>query len=276
MIAWLFRLLSHLPLPVLHNLGSVGGWLTWWFSPRYRRHFRQNIALAGLESARPAAIGEAGKAALELPAIWLRPADQVASYVVRVSGWDLVEAANVRGKGVLLLTPHMGCFEIAAAYYATRYPITVLYRRPKADWLVPLIEQGRGSRYTLAPADLTGVRRLLKALRSGESAGMLPDQVPGNGEGLWAPFFGRPAYTMTLAARLAQTGATVLIAFAERLDYGAGYHLQFFEPGEPLAGDLATASAALNREMEQVIRRCPTQYFWGYNRYKVPAGVAAP
>jgi KDO2-lipid IV(A) lauroyltransferase len=116
-----------------------------------------------------------------------------------------------------------------------------------------------------------GVRRLLKALKSGEAVGMLPDQAPGVGEGEWAPFFGRPAYTMTLAARLAQTGATVIMAYGERLHYGAGYHLRLFAPAGPVA-----TPADVNREIERLVRLCPGQYLWGYNRYKgqPPEGAA--
>ena len=154
--------------------------------------------------------------------------------------------------------------------------MTVLYRRPKQDWLAPLIETGRGANLTLAPADMSGVRLLLKALKSGEAAGMLPDQVPGKGEGVWVPFFGRPAFTMTLAARLADTGATVLLAFAERLHYGAGFHLKFLPLSAPLEGDLAQRTAQINREIEGLIRSCPQQYLWGYNRYKEPRGAGAP
>lgn len=275
-MTFLFRLLARLPLPVLHNLGAVLGWLAWLLSPTYRRHLRENIALAGLGDAATAAIAEAGKGILELPKVWLRPHDEVVGRVVKVSGWELVEAAWREGRGILFLTPHLGCFEITAQYYAGFRPMTVLYRRPKQAWLAPLIEEGRGANLRLAPADLSGVRRLIKALRTGEAAGMLPDQAPGAGEGVWAPFFGRPAYTMTLAARLAETGATVLFAYAERLHYGAGYHLRLFPLAQPLAGDLAARAAQINAELEALIRRCPEQYLWGYNRYKKPVGAPDP
>jgi len=278
----LFRFVSRLPLPLVHNLGALAGWLAWLLSPTYRRNFSVHIAQAGMMEAKTAAIAEAGKALLELPKIWLRPQDEVVARVVRVSGWELVEAAWSAGRGILFLTPHLGCFEITAQYYAARAgqaargPMTVLYRRPKQDWLAPLIEEGRGANLKLAPADLSGVKRLLKALKGGEAVGMLPDQVPGKGEGVWLPFFGRPAYTMTLAARLAETGATVLLAYAERLHYGAGYHLRLFPLSAPLAGDLGERAAQLNRELEALVRQCPEQYLWGYNRYKVPAGAAGP
>jgi len=274
--AIVFKALARLPLPLLHNLGALAGWLAWLLSATYRRNFSVHIAQAGMADAKAAAIAEAGKALLELPKIWLRPQDEVVARVVRVSGWELVEAAWAAGRGILFLTPHLGCFEITAQYYAARRPMTVLYRRPKQDWLVPLIEEGRGANLKLAPADLSGVKRLLKALKAGEAVGMLPDQVPGNGEGVWLPFFGRPAYTMTLAARLAETGATVLLAYAERLHYGAGYHLKLFPLSAPLEGDLGQRATQLNRELEALVGQCPGQYLWGYNRYKVPAGAAGP
>ncbi len=272
----LFRFLSLLPLPVLHNLGAFFGWLAWLASPTYRRHLRANIALAGVGEAATASIGEAGKSILELPKIWLRPQDEVVARVAKISGWELVEAAWSAGRGILFLTPHLGCFEITAQYYASFRPMTVLYRRPKQAWLVPLVEAGRGANLRLAPADLSGVRRLIKALRHGEAVGMLPDQAPGAGEGIWAPFFGKPAYTMTLAARLAETGATVLFAYGERLHYGAGYHLKLFALSQPLTGDLPARAAQINAELEILIRHCPEQYLWGYNRYKTPSGASQP
>lgn len=272
----LFRLCTYLPLPLLHNLGALLGWLTWVLSPTYRRNLAQNLALAGLSSFKRAAIAEAGKGFLELPKIWLRPQDEVVSRIVQVSGWELVETATSTSKGILFLTPHLGCFEITAQYVAAQKPITVMFRQPKQAWLESLMRQGRGSNFNLAAADMSGVRRLLKALKQGQAVGMLPDQVPGVGEGVWAPFFGRPAYTMTLAARLAETGATVIFTYAERLPYGAGYHLYFLPLSQPLTGDLATRAAQINAEIERLIRQCPAQYLWGYNRYKVPAGTQAP
>ncbi|MDA8255980.1 MAG: lysophospholipid acyltransferase family protein [Betaproteobacteria bacterium] len=276
LLPMVFKALARLPLPLLHNLGALAGWLAWLLSASYRRNFSVQIEQAGMSQAKTAAIAEAGKALLELPKIWLRAQDEVVGRVVRVSGWELVEDAWREGRGILFLTPHLGCFEISAQYYASQRPMTVLYRRPKQDWLAPLIEGGRGANLTLAPADLSGVRRLLKALKRGEAVGILPDQVPGNGEGIWLPFFGRPAYTMTLAARLAETGATVLLAYAERLPYGAGFHLKLYPLAAPLAGDLVQRATQLNRELETLIRHCPDQYLWGYNRYKVPAGVEPP
>ncbi len=269
----LFRILSHLPLAWLHRAGTLLGWLTWWLSPTYRRHLQQNLqrALGAGQAAqiRPRAIGEAGKSMLELPIIWLRPLSETASRVVRLSGWEIFLAAQQRQQGILFMTPHLGCFEITAQYVSTHAPVTVLYRPPKQAWLQKLIEIGRvRDQMHIAPADLSGVRTLLKALKRGEAVGMLPDQAPKTGQGVWLDFFGKPAYTMTLAARLTQSGATPILIWAERLPAGAGYHLHLQAPAEAITGTLEQRAQQINREIENLIRQCPEQYLWGYNRYK--------
>ena len=280
-MSFLFRLLSHFPLHVLHNLGALSGWLTYLLSPTYRRHLRENTAQAGVwaVAARKAAIAETGKGLMELPFLWLRSQDEVIHQVVRVSGWEHIETAWQTGRGILFLTPHLGCFEITAQYYASFKPVTVLYRPPKQAWLQPFIESGRGAHIKLASADLGGVRKLMKALKKGEAIGILPDQVPGQGEGIWAPFFGKSAYTMTLAARLAEGGSsapTVMLIHAERLPYGAGYHLHLLPLGEPLAATLEARVTQFNAALERMIATNPGQYLWGYNRYKAPAGTQPP
>jgi KDO2-lipid IV(A) lauroyltransferase len=156
-------------------------------------------------------------------------------------------------------------------------PITVMYRSPKIRALEAVMRVGRsrGPAMTSVPADMAGVRAMLKALRRGEAIGVLPDQVPGVGEGEWVSFFGRPAYTMTLLARISEkTGAPVLLCFGERLPKGRGYRFS----AEPLPAAQRSESPlrVLNRAIEQMIRRRPEQYLWGYNRYKVPAGVQPP
>jgi Kdo2-lipid IVA lauroyltransferase/acyltransferase len=273
---FLFRALNCLPLPLLHNLGALMGWLNWLLSPTYRRLLRENLAQAELSEYRNEAIAAAGQTLFELPKIWLRPQEEVMERVAKVSGQKYVDAAWAAGKGILYLTPHLGCFEITAQYLASHRPITVLYRAPKQAWLQELYKAGRAANLKIAAADMSGVRALIKALRSGEAIGMLPDQVPGNGEGVWAPFFGRPAYSMTLAARMADTGASVLLTYAERLPYGAGYHVHFLPLSAPLAGSTEEKVTQLNAEIERVIRECPGQYLWGYNRYKRPAGAPKP
>lgn len=277
----LFRIFSLFPLAWLHRIGAIVGWVTWLGSPTYRRHMRENMQLglgaAGAARARNGAIAHAGRAALELPKIWLRPLEEAASRVIRVTGWELAEAAMQAGKGIVYLTPHLGCFEVTAQYLSTFAPITVLYRPPKQAWLQRMIEIGRARKdLHIAAADLAGVRALLKALRRGEAVGLLPDQAPRMGEGLWTDFFGKPAYTMTLAARLTESGAAVIMVWAERLPGGAGYHFRLQAPTQPIEGGAEARTKQISHEIEQLIRQCPEQYLWGYNRYKRPSGVEAP
>lgn len=277
-MVFLFRLLSRLPLGVVHAVGAGLGRLTYLLSPTYRRHLRENMAQAGIgPELRGEAVAEAGKQVLELPRIWLRPLEDVTAQMAEVIGWEHVEAAQRAGKGILFLTPHLGCFEITAQYYAAFGDITVLYRPPRQAALQAMIEQGRRrQRLHLAPADLSGVRSLIKALKRGEAVGMLPDQAPKVGEGAWLDFFGRPAYTMTLAARLSETGAAVILAWGERLPAGRGYRLHLRPPLQPLTGDTLERAGQINREIEALVRERPGQYLWGYNRYKRPAGAEPP
>jgi KDO2-lipid IV(A) lauroyltransferase len=269
------RILSWLPLRVLHALGTVLGWSIYGMSPTYRRRLRENLAAAGYADARTrrAAIASAGQMLTEVPALWFRPQREVARLVLRIEGAQAALAAIAQKKPVLFLTPHMGCFEITAQYAAQQAPITVLYRPPKMRWLDPLMREGRGrGEIRLVPADLSGVRELFGALKRGEAAGFLPDQVPGRGEGAWAQFFGRPAYTMTLAAKLAaREGVACYLAYARRLPRGAGYEIVLRPFPERMPGE--TPTRQLNRAIEELIRECPEQYLWSYNRYKTPAGA---
>ncbi len=268
----MFRACARLPLGVLHVLGALLGWLMYLASRGYRRQMRGNLRQAGYADAatRRAAIVSAGRMLVELPAIWLRPREEVLGWVKRIEGEALLDAARREGKGILFLTPHQGCFEITAQAAAARFPITVLYRAPRLRFLQPFLEQGRSGRNLRhAAADFSGVRELLGALRRGETLGVLPDQVPGEGEGAWAEFFGRPAYTMTLAMKLAaRPDCAVFLAFGERLPAAGGYviHLRPLDPRE----EGETPERHLNRMLEAMVRLCPGQYLWGYNRYKQP------
>jgi KDO2-lipid IV(A) lauroyltransferase len=276
MLVNLFHLLSRLPLPVLHALGTALGWLVYLASPSYRNRLEQNIERAGFASSRRAAIAESGKNILELPFIWCAPPQRVLR-TATVENWALAQAALDDKKGVIFLTPHLGCFEIIAQAIAAHTPLTALYRPPRKAALKPLMEQARARHnLSLAPANLTGVRALLKTLRKGAAIGLLPDQVPQHGEGVWADFFGKPAYTMTLPAKLHQmTGAPIILTYAERLPHGAGYLIRFVRFDEPWQETVEQQTRAINAAMEKLIARCPAQYFWSYQRYKTPAGVAA-
>ena len=271
----LFRLLSHLPLWALHGMGWGMGWIAFLASGDYRRRFLENQALADVERGPGlVAVGESGRLIAELPRLWLgRPVP------VLWNGAEHVDAALAQAKGIIFLTPHLGCFEVAAQAYAARYgvegqPMTVLFRPPRKAWLREVVMESR-QRPGLATASTTmaGVKQLIKALKSGQCVGLLPDQVPPEGMGVWAPFFGKPAYTMTLSARLAlQTGATVLVAWGERLKWGRGYVVHVMPLQQTLSSDMSEAATQINRAMEKLILQKPQQYLWGYARYKSPKG----
>lgn len=274
----LFRFFSVLPLGLAHGIGALLGWLAWLLSPTYRRRFAANSAQAGyaFDEVSPA-IGHAGRMVTELPRLWLKDTP-----VNHTHGAEVVEAAWARGKGIVFLTPHLGCFELsvqgaAARWSAQHGPITILYRPAKQPWLAQMMLSARNrSGIEAVPTTLSGVRQMIKALRKGQAVGLLPDQVPPQGQGVWSPFFGEPAYTMTLAARLIQqTGATPLLVWGERLPRAQGFRVHIQPFPETLSADLDAAVAQINRAMEALIRQCPQQYLWGYGRYKKPRDAAA-
>jgi KDO2-lipid IV(A) lauroyltransferase len=282
----LIRWLAARPLRFLHAWGGALGWAGYLLSPSYRRRLSENASLAGVPAAdRRAAVADAGRLVMELPRLWLRPRDRAINDPVQWEGAELLEELLARGRGLVLLTPHMGSFEVSAQAYAERFgaqqPITVLYRPARQPWLRELEETARARpALSTAPANLAGVRLMMRALRRGETVGLLPDQVPPDGMGVWVPFFDRPAYTMTLAARLVQqTGAAVAILWTERVAHGGGYVVRAMALPHELptqAGDDEASARAINRSMEAVIRMKPSQYLWGYNRYKNPRRVTGP
>ena len=277
MLVILFRFLSIFPLSVLHLIGAVLGRIVYLLSGSYRRRLRENLERAGFSAHLSDAVKEAGKNILELPFIWCAKPDRVLR-TANLENWDLVQQALDAKKGVIFLTPHLGCFEIVAQSIAVRTRLTVMYRPPRKDALKPLIEGARArDNLLLAPANLSGVRIMAKALKKGEAIGLLPDQVPQEGEGVWAKFFGKPAYTMTLSAKLhSMNGAPIILTYAERLPHGRGYVVRFAAFEEELGSDPAQQAEAINRGMEKLIARSPAQYFWSYNRYKKPDGVSGP
>ena len=273
-LVWFFKGLAYLPLPVLHFVGSLLGMVLDKLFRRPAQILRNNLTQSGVwqnsseyQKILKENIKESGKAILETFAIWYQAEKKLLKLVTQVDGWDEVEIALARGKGIIFLTPHLGCFEITSLYYGSRHPFTVLYRAPKQPWLHPIVVAGRqrGS-ISLAPANSHGVKQLLQALKRGEAIGILPDQIPAEGEGEWAPLLGRPAYTMTLASKLAtKTGAAVFMAFGQRLAHGRGYHIHI----TALETGAISTPALLNHEIEKQIKQCPEQYLWSYQRHKV-------
>jgi KDO2-lipid IV(A) lauroyltransferase len=236
------------------------------------------------------ALSYAGVIACDTLLLWTLPWP-IFEPIVTTTGWDDVMKyrAAFPEKGMLFFTPHIGHFEMTAAWLSKRIPFTAMFRSAKNPIINRYMYRGRQhAGANLVAANLHGVRTLLKGLKKGDCIGLLPDQVPQEGEGVWANFFGKPAYTMTLLVKLlASTHALCIYAVAERKPFGGGVCLHFsvLDDGKILgnASNGLDASSILshrvqqmNDVLEEIIVELPSQYLWGYNRYKVPSGVIAP
>jgi KDO2-lipid IV(A) lauroyltransferase len=272
---WIFRFFSVWPLRALHALGGALGWGVWLCSPGYRQRFRANVLQAGLsfDVAKPA-IAEAGRFVAELPKLWLRPLDASCLADVQMLGNNHAQEAFAQGKGVIFFGPHCGSFELGPQALAEIHgPITAIYR-PARQPALAAIELTTRQRplFKVLPASLSAIKAMHKALKANQAVALLTDQVPPEGLGLWAPFFCKPAYTMTLAARLAlQTGAVLLPVSCERLPKGRGFIVKI-RPAVELGGnsDLLSAVTRINQAIEAIVLSQPGQYLWGYGRYKTP------
>jgi KDO2-lipid IV(A) lauroyltransferase len=225
---------------------------------------------------------EIGKGATELAWALFRPQEEIAETVKDLVGWDAVEALRAKGRPIVFVTPHLGGYDMAGRYLYSKLPILAMYRPHKVFWLDQLLREGRNrgaapDGTNVAPANLAGVRLVLKHLKRGGCTVLLPDQVPGEGDGEWVDFFGRPAYTMTLPARLQQsTGAAMVFCLSERLPRAAGYRLHFEVLAQDFPENRRDAARILSAAVERMVRAYPAQYLWGYNRYKHPAGAPLP
>ncbi len=280
-MTFLFWLVSRFPLAWLQGFGAKVGVLISRLPGRYGRRLQANYRQA-YPDVTPMQIRDASKAAgrmmMEIPFFWMRR-DPLKNLPISPADFHVeTDAVIARGKGMILLSPHLGGFELLGPLFAKRSRCTVLFKPPNRPALREWVEKHRGGpNLSMAPANVRGVRMLLKALKRGETIGILPDQCPPAGEGEWAPFFGKNAYTMTLVQRLQSlTGAPIVLVFAQRLASGKGYHIHTKVLEEPLPTDPIEAVTQINAHMERYIRLVPEQYLWGYNRYKKPAGQALP
>lgn len=271
MLLYFCKFIAWLPLSVVHRLGAGLGWLSYCLDRKSNQIALNNILQSRLaenplqaQQLMKRSRLEAGKALLETFFIWGQSAERLLPLIQQVHGWETVSEAQKNGKGLIFLTPHLGCFEITSIYYGSQYSITVLYRPPKMQSLSNLVVSGRQKgKVEMAPANASGVRKLLHALKSGQAVGILPDQIPRSGEGEWADFFGKPAYTMGLASKLAsKTNAVVVMAFGQRLPDGRGFDIHLKR-----VDDISTPTL-LNQAIERQIAQCPEQYLWQYNRFK--------
>lgn len=270
-------MLRVLPLRMVHQLGNVLGWLMNLLPSDARRITRTNLALCFPEMSdqdrsqlAEQSLKETAKAALELGKVWMTPMDVMMALVVRTEGAELLETALKAGKGVIVVAPHLGSWEVCGLNITRYGQITSLYKPPKLPGLEKDMNhfRTRGGART-APTNKKGVMQLVKALQSGEMIGILPDQQPDRNSGVFAPFFGIDALTMTLVSKLAaKTGAAVICNYSRRLPDSSGFEVVFrmAEPGieDP---DPVVSATALNRSVEKCVLDIPAQYQWEYKRF---------
>lgn len=279
------RLCALLPLRAAQGFGAMVGRLMSLLPNRGREVTYANIdaCLPDLspEERRRLAVRsliETGRTITEMGALWYWPGERVLGLVTGCSGLAAVNDAMAKGRGVIIASPHLGNWEMTGLYCSSLYKMTSLYRPPRIRELDAFMQQARervGAR--LVPANAAGVRSLYRALDQGEAVGILPDQEPGRGGGVFADFFGIPAYTMTLIGRLVKkTRAPVFFTWAERLPAGRGFHIHFVPGPDDLADrSIDEITAAINAGAEACIRTAPAQYQWSYKRFNSrPEGAA--
>ncbi|MGM0693378.1 MAG: lysophospholipid acyltransferase family protein [Pseudomonadota bacterium] len=207
---------------------------------------------------------------LELGFAWMGDPERVEAAILEVHGRELLDEARAEGRGVIVLAPHFGNWEVLNFWLSGHFPFTAMYEPPKLAPLDPIIRQGRERRGAqLVPTNPRGVAALLKALKRSEAVGILPDQEPDWGSGVFAPFFDRPAYTATLLPKLvARTEARVVTGVALRLP-GRGFALHFLAADARVYDpDEVTSATGVNASVEAAIALDPAQYQWEYKRYR--------
>jgi len=270
---------AKLPLSWVHRCGSGLAWLMMKQKGRLFKVTQRNVLTCFPELSEQEqqqfiadSMRETAKTITEMGPMWWWSTDRLCKTIVKVTGRDVLQRAYDQGRGVIIAAPHLGAWELVGLYCARFFPMTSLYKPPRHAEINEIVLHARertGS--SLVPTDNNGVKALLKALKKGEMIGILPDQEPKNGTGIFAPFMTQPAYTMTLLSRFVKkTQAKVIFSFAQRLENGAGFHLHFIEAGDDIASsDLDTSVATMNKGVERCISHCPTQYQWSYKRFRL-------
>ena len=286
LITFFFKLFAAMPLRLLHALAGVLGGVVYYLRREDRERVFDNMRTAGLqpdEATVKAVFRETVKGGLELPVAFFRRPESIEKLFVEVRGWEHVQAALDAGEGLLFITPHIGSYDLAGRYISQQlpFPLTAMYKPPKLKAMDEVMQAGRvRGKGKTAPTSIQGVKQVIKALRAGEATIVLPDHVPApeeGGDGVWAEFFGKPAFTMTLAGKLAQVkGVKALFFCGERLPKGRGFVLHIEPLRGELNGDKEHDARVINENTEYWIRRFPTQYLFMYNRYKKPAGAPVP
>ena len=270
-------LLAHLPARAGLWGGRRLGDLAWLALPRRRAVTRENLARAFGTERPPAELRRLARRSfehlgmnlVEACVLVFRPPSVLVSRV-DIVGLAHLEKASAEGKGVLLLSAHLGNWELLAPARAlTAFELSVVVRPLDDPLLDRIVERFRRRSGVDLIAKRRALREIFDALRRGRMVGVLLDQNSSRGEGVFAPFFGIPASTSKgLAVISLRTGAPVVPVFIRRA--ADGRHRVECEAALPFPaeGDVVGYTAAFNRAIEAAIRRAPEQWFWMHERWR--------
>ncbi|WP_456405698.1 lysophospholipid acyltransferase family protein [Thiolapillus sp.] len=290
LLRFLIRFLAVLPLPVLRGLGRFAGSLAYRIPNRELDNARTNLALCfphmpetERERLLQSTLKENAITLLEMPAVWYGKTDAWLKRLDMGTVPDDIRSLMQQGKGVVIAMPHLGNFEIGAHFFGAIGKATGLYRPPRKEGLESVMLEGRNrpGQNQMVPTDRHGIKALYQALEKGELIVILPDQQPKTakgGGGVFAPFFGVPALTMTLVNRFARkTGAPVYFIAFVRTGSKPEYKVIGLQAGDAIAHeDAELAAEELNAGVERLVRHEPAQYQWTYRRFRVQPDGSNP
>ena len=268
--------LGRLPWRAAQRVGRAIGTLGWTLSRRDRRRALDHLALAfpDRSEAERRRLGRdcfrhLGTVLGECLHLFRRDCAFVGS-VVDVQGFEIIEEIRREGRPLVLFTGHCGNWELLGAAVNCRgVEMTVVARsldEPEQQEMLAGLRARFGTP-TIERGGEGAVRQLLGTLRRGGALGMLIDQDSGKMEGVWVPFFGRPAFTPVGAAKIAlKQRAAVIPVFIERLT--DGNHRICFQPPLDLPDDPRQATALMTSKIEEHIRRRPEQWVWMHRRWR--------
>ena len=277
MLYFILGLFSSLPLAVLQIAGACIGLLIYLCSPRYRARLNKNHQSAanysGFKLTPWRAAADSGMIFADTLWIWRHPQSSITK--ATIENLDQIIKLSKNGKGLIILASHFGGFEIVPRIFAEHTKATVMYRAARKGWVNELmLKSRRHSQVEFVEANIGGVRQIKRALMRGEVIGILADQVPSVGDGVWAKFFNQYAYTTSFPIKLArQVNVATLFVAAERLGLGKGWIIKSRLMPEAFPNCLIDACTAMNQNFEEMIVSKPNQYMWSYNRYKRPVGA---
>ncbi len=275
-VATLWRILSGWQPASLWRLARLVGPLIQHVSRRERRVTRINLGQAYPEldeSARRQrsrdSLVHSSATMLELGFAWLGDARRVSDSIQEVHGRELLDDARDRGQGVIVLAPHFGNWEVLNFWLSSHFPsrrCTSTQAGSARPYHPPGARASGGTPGTHQPSRRGRPAQGPETHRGGRHP---PGPGTGWGSGVFAPFFGRQAYTATLLPKLvARTEARVVTGVARRLP-GRGFAIHFLAADERVYDSNETTSAAgVNASVEAAIALDPAQYQWEYKRYR--------